>query len=110
MFSDIIYPDSHRQDRPAVIFVCSFSRFCVARFLDNLKHISAITILLEVWAIALGMPSTLIVEAGRSYMGSEWIQLCDMFDMRVVTCPPMAHFQCGVAENMVLWRRALLKL
>ena len=73
--------------------------FCVARFIDNLKPISAITILLEVWAIALGMPSTLIVDAGRSYMGSEWSQLRDLFDMRVVTCPPRAHFQCGVAER-----------
>ena len=97
VFSDIIYPESHRRDRPEVISVCSFHRFCVARFLANSKPISAITILLEVWAIVLGMPSTLIVDAGRSYMGAERIQLCDMFDMRVVTCPPRAHFQCGVA-------------
>ena len=99
VFSDIIYPDSHRQDRPAVILVCSFSRFCVTRFLANLKPISIITILLEVWAVAMGMPSTLIVDAGRSYMGPEWIQLCDLFDMRIVVCPPRAHFQCGVAER-----------
>ena len=99
VFSDIIYPDSHRQDRPAVIFVCSFSRFDATRFLGNLKPISIITILLEVRAIAMGMPSTLIVDAGRSYMGSEWIQLCDLFDIRIVVCPPRAHFQCGVAER-----------
>ena len=32
-------------------------------------------------------------------MGPEWKQLCNMFDMRIVTCPPRAHYQCGVAER-----------
>ena len=46
-----------------------------------------------------GAPSSLIVDSGRTFMGPEWKQVCDMFDMLVATCPPRAHYQCGMAER-----------
>ena len=99
VFADIIYPDSHRQNMPAILFVCAFSRFCLSRFVSSLKPLAIITILLEAWAVTMGMPASLVVDSGRNFMGPEWKQVCDLFDMRIITCPPRAHFQCGIAER-----------
>ena len=103
VFSDVISPDSHRHGKPAILFVCAFSRFCIARFLSPMRPLSAIAVLLEVWDATMWIPSSLIVDSGRTFMGPEWKQVCDMFDMRIVTYPPRAHFQCGRAERHGAW-------
>ena len=99
VFSDIIYPMAHQQDKPAILFVDSFSRFCVARFLPNIRPSSIIAILLEVWAIVMGMPNVLVVDSGRSYQGEEWRTICDLYNFVMVTAPTKAHYQCGLVEK-----------
>ena len=79
VFSDAIYPDSRRQDKHAILFVGAFSRFCIVRFLPSMRPLSVITLLLGVWAVTFGMPPSSIVDSGRTFMGPEWKQVCDMF-------------------------------
>ena len=60
-----------------------------------MRLLSAIAAILEVCAVTMGMSSSLVVGSGRPVMGQERLQVCDMFDMRLITCPPRVHFQCG---------------
>ena len=63
-----------------------------------MRPLSEIAVLVEVCAVTMGMPSSLVVDSGRTFMGQERLQVCDMFVLRIVTCPFRALFQCGLAE------------
>ena len=100
IFLDVFFP-TDLQKAPAVLVVCSFSKFVCARFISNLSPRSIIGVLLHHWTVLFGMPEVIITDKGSHFCGSEWNSLCNTFSIGMVHAPTGAHFQLGTAERQV---------
>ena len=100
IFMDIFYPDSSASF-PALLIVCSFSKYVCARFVTSLKPIMLINVLINQWMCLFGMPQSIICDRGTHFQGPDWSLLCNTYSIRMIMAPTGAHYQVGTVERQV---------
>ena len=86
---------------PALLIVCAFTKFVCARFVNSLRPLSLIQILLNNWACLLGKPSSIVCDRGTHFQGPDWSALCSSYSIRMVLAPTGSHYQVGTVERQV---------
>ena len=110
IFLDIFYHETSNAF-PALLIVCSFTKFACARFVSSLKPIMLIGVLLNRWPCLFGMPSSIMCDRGTHFQGPEWSAFCDTYSIRLIMAPTASHYQVGTVERQVeLVKRTYRKL
>ena len=100
--TDTFFPElTDSQRRPAVIFVCDFSKFAVAAFPPNMKPESYVNELLLRWIPLMGFPEVLLCDNATTFGGETWEALGHIFNMNIIPAPTKCPHQIGLAERHV---------
>ena len=96
---------------PALLIVCAFAKFIFARFVNSMKPMSLISVVLNNWTCLFGMPESIACDRGAHFMGSEWNTLCDTHSVKMIMDLTGSHYQVGTAERQVeLVKRSYAKV
>ena len=86
---------------PAIIMVCDYSRFVMAKFLMSSRPEGYIQFLVDNWAIVFGFPQTILCDNSTTFGGAQWGAICHIFDIQLLPAPTRASFQVGMVERHV---------
>ena len=68
IFMDVFYPES-AASFPSVLIVRAFSKFVRARFMNSLKPMMLVSVLINNWMCLFGMPESIICDRGTHFQG-----------------------------------------
>ena len=99
---DTFFPHEPEPGRfPAVIVVCNYSRFVMAKFLPSARPECYTAFLIDRWAMFSGFPQTILCDNSTTFGGPHWKAICHVFDMQLLPAPTRAAFQIGMVERHV---------
>ena len=82
--ADLFFPETEsEQSHPALIMVCDFSKFVLARFISSVNPTHCIDFLLSYWRPLFGYPNNLLCDNTTSSQGSSWQAVCRNFNIRI---------------------------
>ena len=96
------FPPSLRQtqEHPSMIIVCSLSRFICARFIQNNRPSSFISILANRWAVLFGYPKRIVCDSSTSFIGPLWNSMSNTFNITVFRFLRRRPINWGWLEGM----------
>ena len=101
-------PPSKKPNRPVLHIIDAGTRFNAATFMEGETSAAVWNSFLKSWTTTyIGMPGSMLVDQGSTFLSDEWQHGCDLNHIELVTTGSQSHNSLGAGESYHAYLRRI---